>query len=172
MQKCVVCMVKNLYLIGGTMGVGKTTVSKKLMKLLPDSVLLDGDWCWMSDPFQVTDETKSMVIDNICHMLNNFIKCSAYRNIIFCWVMHQQSIIDDIISRLDISGCNIRSISLVADVKALEGRLKKDIASGLRNPDIIERSTARIPLYEELDTEKFDVSSITADEAARIISES
>ncbi len=33
-----------------------------------------------------------MVIENICFLLNNFIKCSAYENIVFCWVMHEQSI--------------------------------------------------------------------------------
>ena len=38
--------MKTLYLIGGTMGVGKTTVSQQLKKDLANSVFLDGDWCW------------------------------------------------------------------------------------------------------------------------------
>ena len=38
--------MKNLYLIGGTMGVGKTTVCQQLKMELADSVFLDGDWCW------------------------------------------------------------------------------------------------------------------------------
>ena len=70
--------MKTLYLIGGTMGVGKTTVSQQLKKDLANSVFLDGDWCWDADPFQVTDETKDMVMDNICYLLNNFLHCSAY----------------------------------------------------------------------------------------------
>ena len=65
--------MKTLYLIGGTMGVGKTTVSQQLKKDLANSVFLDGDWCWDADPFQVTDETKEMVMDNICYLLNNFL---------------------------------------------------------------------------------------------------
>ena len=69
--------MKRLYLIGGTMGVGKTTVCQNLKRLLPNAVFLDGDWCWDADPFQVTDETKAMVLDNICHLLNNFIRCTA-----------------------------------------------------------------------------------------------
>ncbi len=52
-------------------------------------------------PFQVTKETKRMVMENICFLLNNYIKCSAYENIVFCWVMHEQSIIDDILSHLN-----------------------------------------------------------------------
>ena len=55
--------MKQLYLIGGTMGVGKTAVCQRLKRLLPNSVFLDGDWYWDSDPFCVTEETKKMVIN-------------------------------------------------------------------------------------------------------------
>lgn len=84
--------MKRTYIIGGTMGVGKTTVCQELKKRLPASVFLDGDWCWDMHPFQVNDETKRMVLQNITFLLNQFIRCSAYENIIFCWVMHEQSI--------------------------------------------------------------------------------
>ena len=57
--------MKNIYIIGGTMGVGKTTICQKLKLKLANSVFLDGDWCWDMNPFQVTEETKKMVIDNI-----------------------------------------------------------------------------------------------------------
>ena len=107
--------MKNLYLIGGAMGVGKTTVCRRLKKDLPNSVFLDGDWCWDADPFLITEETKAMVMDNICFLLNNFLRCSAYENIIFCWVMHEQSIIDEITKRLDTDLCLVKCISLTAN---------------------------------------------------------
>ena len=47
--------MKTLYLIGGTMGVGKTSACRALQQLLPNSVFLDGDWCWNIHPFQVTE---------------------------------------------------------------------------------------------------------------------
>ena len=84
--------MKKLYLIGGTMGVGKTTVCMELKHRLERAVFLDGDWCWDADPFQVTDETKNMVLQNITFLLNQFLRCSAYENAIFCWVMHEQPI--------------------------------------------------------------------------------
>ncbi len=105
--------MKNLYLIGGTMGVGKTTVCQRLKSKLNNSVFLDGDWCWDAHPFRVTEETKQMVMKNICFLLNQFIRCSTYDNIIFCWVMHEQSIIDNIIKNIDSAKCDIRSISLI-----------------------------------------------------------
>jgi len=163
--------MKNIYIIGGTMGIGKTTVSKQLMKLLPDAVFLDGDWCWQADPFQVTTETKAMVMDNICYLLNNFIRCQAYSNVIFCWVMHKQEIIDEIFLRLDTENHRVHAISLVADEEALTARLMKDVTAGERQQDVIERSIARIPLYKSLDTIKIDVSRLSPDEAAQIIAE-
>lgn len=43
--------MKKLYIIGGTMGVGKTTVCNILKKRLDMCVMLDGDWCWDINPF-------------------------------------------------------------------------------------------------------------------------
>ena len=64
-------MMKTLYMVGGTMGIGKTTVCQQLKQDLPNSVFLDGDWCWDASPFQVTDETKAMVTNNICFQAIN-----------------------------------------------------------------------------------------------------
>ena len=158
--------MKQFYLIGGTMGVGKTAICNLIKARMDKSVFLDGDWCWNMNPFVVTDETKKMVIDNICYLLDNFIKCSAYDNIVFCWVLHEQSIIDEILSKLDLSGCRVHKISLVCSPDSLEKRLKKDVAAGIRKEDVIERSLKRIPLYKKLDTNKLDVSEITIEEAA------
>jgi len=57
--------MKNIIFIGGTMGVGKSTVSQALKKDLNDSVCLDGDWCWDMNPFVVNGETNALVMDNI-----------------------------------------------------------------------------------------------------------
>lgn len=150
--------MKNLYLIGGTMGVGKTTVCQQLKMELPYSVFLDGDWCWDADPFQVTEETKAMVMGNICDVLNRFLHCSAYENVIFCWVMDQQDIIDTMIERLDTQNCHVKLISLMVNEIELRKRLNKDIIHGYRHADIIDKSIARIPHYQTLKTIKIDTS--------------
>lgn len=160
---------KTLYLVGGTMGVGKTTTCQILKTKLPNSVFLDGDWCWDMHPFQVTDETKQMVMENICYQLNNFLRCSAFDNVIFCWVMHEQPIIDDLLRRLTLGSCRVTPISLVCSEQALVKRLKKDVDAGLRSPDVIARSVKRIPLYQRLNTLKIDVSELGPDEVAGLI---
>lgn len=161
--------MKHLYLIGGTMGVGKTITCQIMKRKLNNSVFLDGDWCWDMHPFMVNDETKEMVINNICFLLNNFIQCSVYENIIFCWVMHEQSIIDEILARLNTENCNLHLISLTCDEESLKGRLQKDVEEKIRTEDVISRSLSRHKCYEILSTEKVDVSKITPKEAAEYI---
>ena len=151
--------MKNLYIIGGTMGVGKTTICQKLKQKLNNCVFLDGDWCWDSDPFQVTDETKNMVLNNICFLLNQYIKCSAFENIVFCWVMHEQDIINNILNNIDTNNCNIKNISLICDKETLRIRLMKDVEDGVRKEDVIERSINRISLYNNLNTLKINTSN-------------
>ena len=164
--------MKDLYLIGGAMGIGKTAVGQQLKRDLLNSVFLDGDWCWDADPFLVTEETKAMVLENICCLLNNFLRCTACDHVIFCWVMHQQEIIDAILSRLNAEDCRIHCLSLVCRPDVLEKRLQGDIAEGVRTPDILEKSLSYLPLYGALHTEKVDTSELPVQQAADLIAHS
>ena len=159
--------MKNLIIVGGTMGVGKTTTCRELQKILPRNVFLDGDWCGDMRPFVVTDETKRMMESNWAYLLNNFLGCSEFENVIFCFVLHQQKIWDDLISRLNHSDCTIYCFSLVSTEQALVERLNRDIAQG--KPHDIAHSVGYIPLYDTLDTVKIDVSTIPPADAAKQI---
>jgi len=163
--------MKRLILIGGTMGAGKTAASLALARILPKNVFLDGDWCWKMSPFVVTDETKTMVMDNITHLLSNFLRCDTIENVIFCWVMHEQAIIDGILSKLPLEGVLVSVFSLVPSESALRERLLRDIAAGLRAEDVIERSVPRLSLYEKLDTVKIDTTAFSPEETAEKIKE-
>jgi hypothetical protein len=153
------------------MGVGKTATCRELQKILPRNVFLDGDWCWDMHPFVVTDETKAMVNSNITHLLNSFLACSEFENVVFCWVLHEQHILDDLINALNLNGYTAHCFSLVSTEQALAERLNGDIAAGKRCSDITERSVARISLYDELGTVKIDVSTVSPADAARRITE-
>ena len=131
--------------------------------------MLDGDWCWDMHPFVVNRETKAMVMNNIVYQLNQFISCSEIENIIFCWVMHEQSIIDEILSRVDINHCHVYTFSLICSDDTLKAHLQTDIDAGIRSQDIIERSLERMKLYKQLNTIKIDISHSTIDETAEKI---
>lgn len=158
--------MKEVYLIGGPMGVGKTTLCRALQKQLENSVFLDGDWCWDMHPFQVTEETKQMVQENIAFLLNQFIRCSAFDHVIFCWVMHQQVIVDQLLSHLPREGCRIHTLSLICTPEELRQRVEGDIRTGARQPGAVERSLEYLSYYDALSTQKIDVTGCTPEQGA------
>ena len=162
--------MKNLIIINGTMGVGKTTVCLELQNILPSNVFLDGDWCWQMNPFVVNKETKEMVMQNITVMLNNFLSCSQFRNVLFCWVIHEQSILDEILNKLQISDCAVKIFTLMIDEFNLKNRLQKDIDNGIRTDDIINRSIPRLKNYDNINTIKIDTNKKSVQNIALEIS--
>ncbi len=83
--------------------------------------------------------------------------------------MQKQTILDDILSRLVTEDCSVIRVSLVCTEKELRKRLEQDVKDGLRQPDVIERSIAYLPLYSEINTVKIDTSGKTIVEAAEEI---
>jgi hypothetical protein len=76
--------------------------------------------------------------------------------------MHEQSIIDYILEKLDTQNCEVICVSLIADENTLRERLSADVEKGIRSEDEIERSIARIPMYQALGTIKIDTNAKTA----------
>ncbi|MDD8049579.1 MAG: AAA family ATPase [Thomasclavelia sp.] len=141
--------MKKLIFINGVMGVGKTTVCKELYHKLNKAVWLDGDWCWMSDPFVVNNETKEMVQDNITHLLNNFLKCQEYEYVIFDWVMDKKEIQDELLSRIN-QEYEFYNITLIANENSLKERVIKDINDSKRSDDALNNSINRLHTFSNI----------------------
>lgn len=90
-----------------------------------------------------------MVIEDITFLLNQFISCEDYENIIFCWVMDHQEIIDDILSRLNLNQVQVIKLSLIASKTTLKQRILSE-----RSIEDYQRSKLRLPLYASLRTIK------------------
>lgn len=159
--------MKDLIIINGSPGVGKTAVSRALNKGLSKSIWIDGDWCWKMAPFIVNEENKTMVESNINHFLNNAIKNSNFDHIIFSWVIPADSIMNRIISRLETSDLNIHTFTLICDGKMLKKRMKKD----QREKDQILDSIQSQGKFIQMDTIKIDTSDLDVNDVARIIGE-
>ena len=161
--------MKKLIFVGGTMGVGKTTVGKLLKEKLPRCVYLDGDWCWNASPFVVTEETKRLMLDNIQYLLGNFLACSEFSHVVLTWVMHEQKIVDALLDALRGHKFLFYQISLVCSPQTLEQRLWKDISAGLRSEDVTKRSVPRLPLYAKLCGETIQTDGLSAEMVAERI---
>jgi broad-specificity NMP kinase len=159
--------MKKLIIINGTPGSGKTSVAKLLNQELINSVWLDGDWCWMMNPFVVNDENKAMVESNIYHMLNNFINNSYIEYIIFNWVIGHDKLMNRIISHLNVEDAEIFKVSLICEEDVLRERMQLDG----RSEDRIENSIERQRSYHSMDTIKLDTTNLNVNEVVDRIGE-
>lgn len=161
---------KTLVLINGTPGIGKTTVSRELHKTLEHSAWLDGDWCWMINPFVVNQENVTMVESNIATLLNRYMENSSIRYIIFNWVIPNNQIMDKIITSITVKSINVIKITLMCLPSMLEKRLRLDGRSDSK----IKDSIRRLSDYHSMDSIKLNTTDLsiqqTVDEILRIIS--
>ncbi len=161
-------MVKNLIFINGTMGAGKSAVSRELKKILAPSFFLDGDWCWDMEPFAPGAAERALVLRNIAFLLNSYLAFDGRGNVIFCWVMHKRAVVDDLLTRLDLSDARFFLFTLDVSETELTRRLSRDVERGLRESGIIERSLARRREFDAFG-EVVPADGIAPAEAARII---
>jgi lipopolysaccharide biosynthesis glycosyltransferase len=158
---------KTLYMVAGTMGIGKSSVCRAMLDQLEHAVFLDGDWCWYGKEWIVNDSTKAMVIENIAFLLNQFIHEESYENVVFCWVMDLQSIWDDILSRLDLKKVQVVSCALICSPEQLERNILLDAKKGLRKKEQVQASLARLDHYNYIDALQLDISGMSLSEAAK-----
>lgn len=164
--------MKRLIFIGGAMGVGKTATARALQNRLQPAAMLDGDWCWDIRPFTVNDGTKEMVQQNITFLLRQFLHSPACDTVIFSWVMDHREIAEELLRRIGpetLRETEVHWFSLTCSPETLERHIRGDIEKGLRKESDIERSIARLPLYDKLPSVLIPVDGITAEEAADAI---
>ncbi len=150
------------------MGVGKTAAATRVAAALPHSVFLDGDWCWQLNPFEPTAEDREMVLRNIAFLLESFAHNPRIRTIVFCWVLHEQWIIDRLASALT-TPHRLHSFSLVATPDALVSRHEADIIAGLRQPGGVAAALDRLARFNGVDSVRIDTTALSADEVAQRI---
>lgn len=157
--------MKKLIIINGTMGVGKTTVSKEVHKSLDRSVWLDGDWCWMMNPWVFSEENIRMVMDNITYLLRNYLTNSTFDYVILSWVLHKEEIRDELLDRLSGLEFQVDTITLNCSETALRKRMEQD----QRTEEEIKRSVDRLQGYEHMQTTLIDTSIVTMNQVVEQI---
>lgn len=159
----------NLIFINGTMGAGKTTAARALQKLLPPCAAADGDDFWNMFPFTVNDISKEMVLSNTAAVLSGFIRSGLFENIVFSWVMHEESVVNEILSRLPGGERRFYLFTLVFREETLKKRLSADVAAGKRSGGIFARSAERAAHYAQMLSYKIAADGLTPGQTADII---
>jgi adenylate kinase family enzyme len=155
-------MQKKIIIVNGAPGVGKTTTCKKLQQLLQRSVWLDGDWCWMSNPWTVTEETKRMAENNMALLLNSFLNCSEYEFILYSWIFRSDEVFNKILGKLKTNDFMLHKYTLTCSQDVFFKRLVDAGRDKRQFPMCIES------LYqcESTESENIDTTHSSVEEVA------
>jgi broad-specificity NMP kinase len=165
-------MNKNLIIVNGAPGVGKTTTCEELAKILPKNVYLDCDCFMWANPYVVTEETERVRYENISFVTKNYLSCSAYDNVIINWVFVNQFAIDRILKELDLTDVAVHTYSLYCRPEIWKARMKNDKTNLKRKIETtFEKWTKRISdgFLEGIVATTIDTSDATARQVAEII---
>ena len=155
--------MKRLIIVSGTMGVGKSSACAALYKMAPRTVWLDGDWCWLMNPWDMCEENRRMVMSNIVWMLSSYLRNTTFDNVVFSWVLHRKEIIEELLSGLKGFEYSLNAYVLTCSAETLEARMTADGRSRRQ----LEDSLGRMDLYKGsgwtvVDTEGMDSSDVAS----------
>lgn len=154
-------MQKKLVIINGPPGIGKTATCRALQKLLQRSVWLDGDWCWMANPWIVTEETKKMAENNMSFLLNSFLNCTEYEFILYSWIFRSDEVFSLILNKLIPTDFKLYKFTLICDHDVFLKRLE-----GKREESKIPMCIESLYQCESTESEKIDTTNMSVKEVA------
>jgi len=156
-------------ILNGPPGVGKTTVGSGLLKAIDNSAWLDGDWCWMLNPFNPNVENKAMVERNIEFLLQGYLSNTQVEVLIFGWVMGSVELLEKIEHMIlgHAPNAEVFKITLLCEPDALVIRHLRDNRPNAR----IEGSINRLQAYTGMPTLKIDTTNLSPAEIVKQIKE-
>ena len=157
-------------ILNGPMGVGKTTVGKLIAEKCPGTAFIDGDWCMDLHPFVGSRETKAMAVDNILHMIGNYMKCSACKMIVLVWLMDDPWVLQSLTEGLIALQAEIRNVTLVCDRENLLCRWENDHTCEWRTDEWLKISLASLHAFSAMEN-TLDTSGLSPERIADLILE-
>ena len=159
---------KKLVMITGPAGIGKTTVCKELFKRINGCAWLDGDWCWMVNPYPgKTPEQKKYVEKAFGYIINGYFNNANTKIILFSWLMHSQFMFDLITEQIADKDYELIKIALVcSDKNMYVERMRND-----RRREEQIKEADNMKRFHQLNANIIDVVHLSVDDVAERIIE-
>ncbi len=154
-----------IIILNGPMGVGKTTVGKYIADHNPGTAFIDGDWCMDIHPFVGNQETRDMAVDNILHMIGNYLKCSVCSMVVLVWLMDDPQVVLKITESLSGLKAEVKNVTLVCNEENLLRRWENDHDCSWRTDEWLDISLRSLPGFAAMDN-VIDTSDRTVEDIA------
>lgn len=155
-------------ILNGPMGIGKTTVGKHIADRNPGTAFIDGDWCMDIHPFVGNEETRTMAVDNILHMIRNYQDCSVCSMVVLVWLMDDPEVVRRITEGLAALQAEVKYVTLLCDRETLIKRWKNDQGCEWRTDDWLQVSLKSLPGFATMEN-GIDTSNLSVDRIADMI---
>lgn len=156
-------MTRALVLLGGPVGVGKTTALRLLTGRMPLSAVLDADDVWRVGDDMAVPARRHHAIDNVIAVMRGYFEAGCDIGIVG-WVFARAELYQPVRDGLADLVDEVRMLYLVADPAILEQRL---VARG--RPDLVAYAMTRLELIEALPFPKIDTSALSPEAVADAI---
>lgn len=159
-------MAKKLIIIAGPAGVGKTAVSQALFSSMAGSAWLDGDWCWMVNPYKgKTQDQKRYAEKAFGYILDGYLNDANTQYVLFSWLIRHNFMFDLVTSQIKSKGYGLYKFVLTCDDRQVyQSRMRR---GGRRSGQVNE--PVDMDAYRALDAYAIDVSTKTVHQAAEEI---
>ena len=148
---------KKLVSISGVMGSGKTALCAQLFRRIEGCVFLDADSLWSMNPCDLTGVNQTMVVNNITHVIRNYITHPTLKVILFAWPAHLGYISEAVLDGLRDLNYAVCKIALTCTEEVQQERMEKQGRSEFD----IDLSLERLGISFPDDTTMIDTSNMT-----------
>ena len=160
--------MKNLLFLCGPNGIGKTTISKEIVRLLSNTAYVDSDPCRLMNPFILSNETIPTIAKNISDLITNYMNCPVIHNVVFSYGFHgrRKEVFD--LAMNNLSKIKYSFIPLL--LWCGEDENIKRMNTDNRSIDRIERTLNESrKAFNDITYPKIDISDFSVSEAAQNI---
>ncbi len=160
--------MKNLLFLCGPNGIGKTTICKEIVRILPNCAYVDSDPCRAMNPFVLNDDTIPTVSQNIGDMILNYFNCPIVQTVIFSYGFHgrRREVFENVMNQISVSDYLFKPYLLWCAKDEHIRRMHMDNRSAER----IERALSQSrKAFDGLPYPRIDITDWTAEQAARRI---
>lgn len=162
--------MKQLIVIAGPNGVGKTTTARKIVELYENVAYVDSDWCRVMNPFVFTESTKETIAENIFCLLRNYLSCRDVNRVVFTYAWHgeRMAIYEKVMAKLKNEAPAFR-LSVIILKCSEDENIRRAARDGRDEIRIRRGMEMTFSFYDNFDYPWIETTDLTPTEAARQI---
>ncbi len=112
-----------IVIINGSVGVGKTSVSRELQEKFNKSIMLDGDYIGAVRPFEIYDQSRINYLYKTLQHLIEFHISNGFEHFIINYVFESNSSLSNLIHLFDKTNLEVKCIWLTCSVEEHKKRI-------------------------------------------------